>query len=382
MTSARPPLALVACLLGIPSRAADLPSVQAQLAALEASQQRRHQVFASGKGTQADAAERAAVRALGEGAAAASEDPVLAALYREKVIPLVIHSLDAEAGTRRSAVFALKEMGTPAVQPLLTALQQRDDETIRGGAAEALGELRPPEAIAALTACLQDADHWVRSRCGYALTSAAEDFPEARAPLIEALGDGDVRDGVRDFAREYPGELERLAPEIPRALEALEKADPLPQIVRWLFRGTLGVALLSFFVFVLGMIGLIRSGKGRTVDTQNQPILRSSRRPGGPQFQGALTVARSKGRSWSYGDSMDISDLVEGMKARDPAAINFGQRALGLLFFVLFSFLAIGLGMVDAGVSAGWAFVAFVGLFFALIAQQTALSYSLRKKRP
>ena len=79
---------------------------------------------------------------------------------------------------------------------------------------------------------------------------------------------------------------------------------------------------------------------------------------------------------------MDISDLVEGMKARDPAAINFGQRALGLLFFVLFSFLAIGLGMVDAGVSAGWAFVAFVGLFFALIAQQTALSYSLRKKRP
>jgi hypothetical protein len=273
-------------------------------------------------------------------------------------------------------------MGTPAVAPLVAALQQRDDEAIRGGAAEALGELRPAEVVPVLTACLHDEDRWVRNRCSYALTCAAEIYPQARASVLESLGDGDVVDGVRDFMHENPGELERLAPEIPRALEALETADPLPQVVRWLFRGSIAVAVISFLVFALGMIRLIKSGRGRVVSTENEPILKSSRHAGRPQFQASLTVARSRGRSWSYGDSMDISDLVEGMKASDPAALHFGQRALGLLFFVLFAFLAIGFGMVDAGVSAGWGFVGFVGLFFGLIAQQTALSYSLRKKRP
>lgn len=368
-------------LSGASSWADDVSPVQAKLAALEAAQQRRHQIFAAGKGTLADEAERAAVQALGEQAAGAGEDPVLNALYVEKVIPLVIHSLDAEPGVRRSAIVALRKMGTPAVAPLVAALQQRDDEALRGGAAEALGELRPAESVPVLTACLHDEDRWVRNRCGYALTCAAEIHPQARASVLESLGDGDVVDGVRDFMNENPGELERLAPEIPRALEALEKADPLTQVVRWLFRSSIAVAVISFLAFALGMIRLIKSGKGKVVSTGNEPILKSSRHAGRSQFQASFAVAKSKGRSWSYADSMDISDLVEGMKASDPAAINFGQRALGLLFFVLFAFLAIGFGMVDAGESAGWGFVGFVGLFFGLIAQQTALSYSLRKKR-
>jgi hypothetical protein len=89
---------------------------------------------------------------------------------------------------------------------------------------------------------------------------------------------------------------------------------------------------------------------------------------------------RTQGRAWGYRDSMDIAVLVDGLKGRDPAAIDFGLRALGLLFFLLFSFVAIGLGMVDAGETSGWGFVAFVVLFLGLIAQQTALSYSRRKE--
>jgi hypothetical protein len=359
------------CVLGTASRADEPAAVQAQISIIEAAQQRRHQLVSAGKSTAADAEERAALEALGARAA----DPAL--------ITLVIHSLDGEAGVRQAAISALKKMGAPAaVKPLLAALQQRDDETLRAGAAEALGELRPAEAVPALTACLHDESAWIRNRCGYALTCAAEIFPEARAALIQSLGDSEVLDGVTDFAHEYGDELERQAPEIPRALEALEKADPLVPLVRWFFRGSIAMAVVSFLVFLWGLSRLIKGGKGTTVSTRNEPILQSSRHAGRPQFQASLTVARSKGRSWSYGDSMDISDLVEGMKARDASAINFGQRALGLLSFVLFAFLAVGFGMVDAGVSAGWGFVGFVMLFCGLIVQQTALSYSLRKKRP
>ena len=320
--------------------------VQANLATLEAAQERRHQLFASGKSTAVDEVERAAVVALGE--QAAGDDANI-----EKVIVLLIHSLDAEPTVRRSAIFALEKIGVRAVPHLISALNQRTDETIRGGAAEALGELRSPEVVPVLAACLHDDDRWVRNRCGYALACAAELLPAARSPLLDSLSDDDVADGVRDFMHTWPGELERLAPELPAALEAR-----VSQVSHWGFRGALAASLVSFLVFVFGMIRLMLSGKGRV--------------------SAADTGLRV---TWSHRDSMNVSDLVEGLRARNAAAINFGQRALGLLGFVAFAFLAIGFGLVDAGESAGWVFVAFVGLLFGVLVQQTALSYSKRRTR-
>lgn len=62
-----------------------------------------------------------------------------------------------EEGTRQQAVADLAEIGPPAVEPLIAALEDRDDSQVRAeGAALALGRIRDPRAVRPLIAVLED----------------------------------------------------------------------------------------------------------------------------------------------------------------------------------------------------------------------------------
>lgn len=69
--------------------------------------------------------------------------------------PLLSHLSDPSAYVARLAADALARIGQPAVEALITALREGDIAT-RSGAARALRAIRPPEAVPALCAALDD----------------------------------------------------------------------------------------------------------------------------------------------------------------------------------------------------------------------------------
>jgi HEAT repeat protein len=89
----------------------------------------------------------------------------------------------------------LGKIGKPAIEPLVAALKDRDDD-IRHGAARALGEIGSPEAVEALIKTLHDSSDQVRIGVVNALGSINDS--RAVEPLISALTD--EREGVREEA--------------------------------------------------------------------------------------------------------------------------------------------------------------------------------------
>jgi hypothetical protein len=363
-----------------PARAEDnVAFVEEQIAKINAADKVRHQIASAGNAV--FVAERQAIDALGARGVAVERDAQLRKLYQDKVIPLLVRGL-GEDSTRTSATDALQKIGPATLPPLLDAIAHDGNPEVRAGAAQALGAIRPRarEALPALIAALGDPSSRVRSRAAFALTDFALVFQEARAPLIQALADDDVRQAVTDFATSYGSELKRDAPEILRALQARHDADPVPRVAGWLYHGFLALAVLSLLTFSYGVLFRSRGAGSseRTVD-QMLPAPSLSRRRGVTRLH--KIYARTRGVRWSFAESIDISDLVEGLKVGDPKSVDFALRGVALLCFGLCTFLAIGFGMVFFGESAGWAFVGFVLLLVAVIVRQTVYSYRMRKMR-
>jgi hypothetical protein len=286
---------------------------------------------------------------------------------------LIARVLEGEPTTRRCA---LGTFGGAARSALVAVLETNGAPRARADAADALARLGKLAAVPALSKALLDSDPTVRHRVAFALTSIALDIEAARTPLIQALGDEEVFAAVSSFADQYGDELERKAPEIPRALQARRAADPTIQLAGGLFAVSLGLALLSFIAFVVGMF---RARGGTVTRTENElvPIVKRMGRARGPMEK---IAARSRGVSASFSESMDIAEMFEGLRTGERKQVDFALRALGILGFVLSSFLALGFGLVWSGSSAGWGFVGFVVLFLGLFVQQTFVSYGKRRK--
>jgi len=93
---------------------------------------------------------------------------------------------DRYSGVRWKAAEALALIGSPAVEPLIGALGN-PDEDVRWKAAIALGEIGDPRAIPPLIALLEDHDRFVQSRAAYALGQFGS---SALSPLLTALQAG------------------------------------------------------------------------------------------------------------------------------------------------------------------------------------------------
>ncbi len=84
------------------------------------------------------------------------------------------------------ATRALSELGQPAVEKLIIALEDKD-EFVRKQSILALGEIKDPEAVEPLIKNLKDEDWWIR------LTSAA---------ALEKIGDPRGRDAVKPLLKD------------------------------------------------------------------------------------------------------------------------------------------------------------------------------------
>lgn len=87
---------------------------------------------------------------------------------------------------KEDATEALVELGQPAVEKLLTALKDKD-ENVRKQAVIALGRIKDPEAVGALIEKLQDKDWFIR------LTAAA---------ALETIGDERGREAIKPLLRD------------------------------------------------------------------------------------------------------------------------------------------------------------------------------------
>ena len=98
---------------------------------------------------------------------------------------------------RRKAINALSAMGITALQPLIDALKY-PSSLVRRGAAEALGIMRDPRAVAALTEQLRDENAWVRFESARALSEIGD---QAALPALQWMAESDTELPVRDMAR-------------------------------------------------------------------------------------------------------------------------------------------------------------------------------------
>jgi len=135
------------------------------------------------------------------------------ALGASEIEPLIAALGYKDSDAQYMAIQSLREVGAPAVKPLIEAL---GDQKVRSGAAKALGEIKDARAIDPLIAVLRDEDNAaealgkigapaveplivaLRDEDWYVRENAAKALGEtkdARAvkPLIEALGDQNVR---------------------------------------------------------------------------------------------------------------------------------------------------------------------------------------------
>jgi len=103
----------------------------------------------------------------------------------DEVSMLVFSLGNKNSDVRRSAAEALKEIGEPAIEPLIEALKDKDSD-VQSGAAYALGYIGD-SAIEPLISALKDKDSDVRYYAAEALGKSEK--LRAVEPLIEALED-------------------------------------------------------------------------------------------------------------------------------------------------------------------------------------------------
>lgn len=136
----------------------------------------------------------------------------------------VAHLIDAVRSESQAvsdaAIPALVESGQAAVGPLTGALRADPDWFVRDQAALALGGIKDPSSVGALTGALNDRDRYVRARAAWALGENRD----ARSvdPLAAALSDEDWF--VRARAAGALGEI-RSRKAVPALTEALDDAD-------------------------------------------------------------------------------------------------------------------------------------------------------------
>jgi HEAT repeat protein len=124
-----------------------------------------------------------------------------------------VPALSRSAGDKVAIVSVLGTFGEPAVEPLIKALED-DDEEVRETAARALGQVGDSRAVKPLIKALGDGDWEVRKAAAKALGKIGKPAVE---PLIKALGDDGY--GVAEAAAEALGEIGDT-----RAVEPLSEA--------------------------------------------------------------------------------------------------------------------------------------------------------------
>ena len=136
----------------------------------------------------------------------------------DKIDPMIRDLKSETWGSREKAIETLVRIGKPAVEPLITALND-DVPAIRTGAAEVLGKIKDSRATEPLIQALKDETWGVREKAAEALGRIKDS--RAVEPLIQALKDETW--GVRETAIEALSRIGKSA--VVPLVEALEDED-------------------------------------------------------------------------------------------------------------------------------------------------------------
>ncbi len=202
-------------------------------------------------------------------------------------------SLRDDTGARNAAAAVLAQLGAPVLPAIVDLLAHADPDQ-RKFAADILGALKRPEAVAPLVTALQDGDPNVRTAAAEALGHVGG--PEARRALEQLLSSRDVL--LRVCALEGLSELRRPVP-LPALVPLL--ADPLTRRSAWRLLGHIHHPTASMLtVRALAAresrdAALVSIGaSGRALSSETEAELRSVLRPVGDVsgwLEGALTSA-------------------------------------------------------------------------------------------
>jgi len=122
----------------------------------------------------------------------------------QAIEPLIGTLADPERQVRRDAVEALAAIGSPAVDPLTSALNESDNIT-EAGAAAALGLIGEESSAQPLIQAFGNGDHAVRQAMIAALVEINKSV--AVSPLIQILGDQSLKSDLRADAAWALGEM-------------------------------------------------------------------------------------------------------------------------------------------------------------------------------
>src|SRR4030042_1692221 len=138
------------------------------------------------------------------------------------VKPLIAALKDENFNVQATAARALGEINDPtAVEPLIAALKDKKAE-VRGSAAAALGEMGDKKATLPLIAALKDPTEKVRRLAAVSLGEISD--TRADQALITALKDKDA--GVRAAAAGALGEIHDVKPSLEPLIAASKDKDP------------------------------------------------------------------------------------------------------------------------------------------------------------
>jgi HEAT repeat protein len=161
---------------------------------------------------------------------------VLGKIRSRKAADRIIVSIKQGIGFRALAIKALVQIGEPAIEPLISALQDADSK-MRSSAASALGKIRDIRAVEPLIASLKDEDTSVRQHVASALGEIKD--PRVIEPLI-AASMKDEQSIVRTHAFNALVEMGPLVVE--RLLQGLKETSSYS---RWRAAWALGIMKIT-----------------------------------------------------------------------------------------------------------------------------------------
>ena len=129
------------------------------------------------------------------------------------------------------------------------------------------------------------------------------------------------------------------------------------------------LAVIAFLIMIAGLILLRKSFKWEKVNgTYKYKSSESLSRKNGTQIKHReIGIQKMKGIMGSFSIKYQIPEFYKKLRSGDRKTIRFSILFFGGNVFILFTFLAIGTGLVEGGDPNGWYFIGAVIIFIVLV---------------
>ncbi|MCK4836257.1 MAG: hypothetical protein KAT17_06455 [Candidatus Aminicenantes bacterium] len=128
-------------------------------------------------------------------------------------------------------------------------------------------------------------------------------------------------------------------------------------------------AIIFFLIMIAGLILLRKSFKWKKVDgTYKYRASENISKKNGAQVKHwEIGIQKMKGIVGYFSIKYKIPEFYQKLRSGDRKTFHFSLLLFGAIGFVLFTFLAIGTGLLEGGNSNGWYIIGAVFVFIILV---------------